>query len=384
VPILLFSSDLVGMGSKQSKDSASMAMSTKREACPVRAAPQKTADACPVREKQAPRYKNKDQYNVYNQKLDPTNQMPSNANQMRSPGQSEDLPTERVRSTIPKGGTDNDTWQYPSPQMFWNALVRKNKTEGASEKDIVDVVAVHNNMNEKTWKQVLVWENLLDNKYEPTLLRFLGRPDELSPRARLKMIFGHPEPFDRHDWYIDRGGEEVRYIIDYYHDESNIGNDKKPKNMHDATSMKSIKVEVRPALDSLGALLHRAVKMPLAMFTGDPRLKLLAEVPFFAPKIMLRAEGRREEEISRQWKDIRTKCASFKDALATCKGDDECGAASVSLQKCTSSVICPDVALAFDRSVKAGKNEEIEAAYIGVTKCLELFSIDSKKVLGKD
>lgn len=23
-------------------------------------------------------------------------------------------------------------------------------------------------------------------------------------------------PFDRHDWYVDRCGKEVRYIIDYY------------------------------------------------------------------------------------------------------------------------------------------------------------------------
>lgn len=27
-------------------------------------------------------------------------------------------------------------------------------------------------------------------------------------------------PFDRHDWFIDRCGKEVRYIIDYYHQES--------------------------------------------------------------------------------------------------------------------------------------------------------------------
>ena len=371
------------MGSGQSKGGVSSAPAD-GESCPVRSKPKKTADACPVRGKEAPRYKNKEQYNVYNQKIDPTNQMPSEANQVRSPGQRVDLPMERVKSTIPKGVTEQETWQYPSPQMFWNALVRKNKTEGASEKDIVDVVAVHNNMNEKTWKQVLIWEDLVENKFEPTLLRFLGRPDELSPRARLKMLFGHPEPFDRHDWYVDRGGEEVRYIIDYYHDESNTGNDKRPKNMHDATSLQSIKVEVRPALDTFGSLMHRFVKMPFAMLTSDPRVNTLTQVPFFAPKKMLSAEMKKEEDIAQQWKDIKTKCAGFKDALANCKGDDECGAASVNLQKCTSSVVCPDIALAFDRSVKAGKNDDIEAAYIGITKCLELFAIDSKKVLDKN
>ena len=81
---------------------------------------------------------------MYNQKIDSTNQMPSSANQLPSTGQSIPLSTERVMSTIPKGGTDNATWLYPSAQMvrtsisishyfdyqFWNALVRKNKLEG--------------------------------------------------------------------------------------------------------------------------------------------------------------------------------------------------------------------------------------------------------------
>ena len=198
------------------------------------------------------------------------------------------------------------------------------------------------------------------------------------------MLFGHPEPFDRHDWYVDRGGKEVRYIIDYYHDESKTVNDRKPKSMHDTTSMQSIKIEVRPALDSFDALIHRAVKMPLALLTADPRVKLLLEVPFFAPRKMLSAENARKEEVSRQWKDIQGKCATYKEALDTCNGDNECRAASISLQKCTSSVVCPDIALAFDKSIKSGRDEEIEAAYTGITKCLELFAIDSKKMLGKD
>lgn len=53
---------------------------------------------------------------VYNQKIDPTNQMPATANQIPAPDQSVDLSKERVSSSIPKGGTDS-TWLYPSPQM---------------------------------------------------------------------------------------------------------------------------------------------------------------------------------------------------------------------------------------------------------------------------
>ena len=116
------------------------------------------------------------------------------------------------------GGTDVGTWQYPSPQMFYNALVRKNKVEGACEDDMDTVVAIHNNMNEKTWNLVMQWENLHASSFRnvpganPKLLKFIGRPHDLSPLATLKSFFGHPKPFDRHDWTVDRGGREVRRI----------------------------------------------------------------------------------------------------------------------------------------------------------------------------
>jgi cytochrome c heme-lyase len=42
------------------------------------------------------------QYNVYGQRLDPTNQMPRMANQLPAAQQSQTLSTNRVSSTIPK------------------------------------------------------------------------------------------------------------------------------------------------------------------------------------------------------------------------------------------------------------------------------------------
>ena len=44
---------------------------------------------------------------------------------------------------------------------------------------------------------------------EPRLLRFQGRPDDITPKALVKMMLGNPLPFDRHDWIVDRGGNEV-------------------------------------------------------------------------------------------------------------------------------------------------------------------------------
>lgn len=91
--------------------------------------------ACPV----PAAYRNPAIYNVYGQRidgtqqncpsplaalqgsdlLDPKNNMPLEPNQQPCPGQRTPLSTERLQSTIPKGGTDS-TWLYPSPQMFFN------------------------------------------------------------------------------------------------------------------------------------------------------------------------------------------------------------------------------------------------------------------------
>ena len=62
-------------------------------------------------------------FNVYNQKIDPRNNMPVAASQSMAPGQRRKISTERQRSTIPKSGVSSaeaSTWTYPSPQMFYN------------------------------------------------------------------------------------------------------------------------------------------------------------------------------------------------------------------------------------------------------------------------
>jgi cytochrome c heme-lyase len=49
-------------------------------------------------------------------------------NQQPAPDQPFALPTNRQKSTIPKAVDDDSpatTWEYPSPQMFWNAMLRK-------------------------------------------------------------------------------------------------------------------------------------------------------------------------------------------------------------------------------------------------------------------
>jgi len=176
------------------------------------------------------------------------NMMPP-PNQRPAPDQPFPLSTERIKSNIPRAGTD-ETWTYPSPQMFWNAMLRKGwrwKESEISEKDMNDIINIHNANNELAWQEVLKWEALhaTPGSEQPKLKRFSGFAQKFSPRARLRSWMGYELPFDRHDWVVERDGKEVRYIIDYY-DGGQV------KHNHEFALL-----DVRPALDSVGAFKDR-------------------------------------------------------------------------------------------------------------------------------
>lgn len=213
---------------------------------------------------------------------DPRNQMPATAQQLPWPGQKALLSTERISSTIPKGGTDG-TWTYPSPQMFYNALARKQKADDVEENDVDAVVQVHNAINEASWAKLLEWE-MRHCQGEgsscpsgPKLSRFYGKEDQLSPKARIMhYVFGKQLPFDRHDWIIDRCGKEVRYVIDYYHTEPKPGEDSQTTDQ--SSVLAQFEIDVRPALDSFEALTDR-IMMSLIKLVGGAPMQQKVDIP---------------------------------------------------------------------------------------------------------
>ncbi|KAE8211149.1 hypothetical protein CF327_g5057 [Tilletia walkeri] len=237
----------------------------------------------------------------WSETLNPLNMMPFLSNSRASEKQKAILPTERTVSTIPRSGTspppgaspyDKATsasepakcpvahggekaeeeeagpthWEYPSPQQFYNALVRKGWE--TPEEHVEAMVTIHNWLNEAAWQEVLEWERLAGvDPAKVELARFQGKPGTLSPKARIYNLFGkvmpstfHADPpFDRHDWIVrrpaptpDSKGEEVRYIIDYYsvpeHEQANP--DDEPEFV----------LDIRPALDSAGSAWVRCSK----------------------------------------------------------------------------------------------------------------------------
>jgi cytochrome c heme-lyase len=176
------------------------------------------AAQCPIqRDKDS--FQKSGQCPVEHGELNPLNQMPSLANAPQ-PGQSVDLPTERTESSIPRDGRER--WEYPSPQQFYNALVRKGWE--TPEEHVEVMVEIHNFLNEQAWLEVLKWEkrqhgqvvclNLSRSRSSPPLLfssndiqlaRLRGRPGELSPKARLFMLAG---------WLLpSRFGQVLAYLF---------------------------------------------------------------------------------------------------------------------------------------------------------------------------
>ncbi|KAG9032914.1 holocytochrome c synthase [Tulasnella sp. JGI-2019a] len=197
---------------------------------------------------------------VSHDQINPLNQMPS-LSQAPAPSQAIALPTERVISSIPRPATPEEPavgpskWEYPSPQQFYNALVRKGWE--TPEEHVETMVEIHNFLNEEAWNEVCKWEQRWNKEsyQEPELARLHGKPGELSPKARIHLFagwlfpsrFSSEAPFDRHDWVVRRPstGEEVRYIIDYY----------SAPDEPDGSPVFSL--DVRPALDSPGSIVQR-------------------------------------------------------------------------------------------------------------------------------
>mgnify|MGYP000026401502 CR=1 FL=1 len=232
------------------------------------------------------------------QGLNPLNNMPNLSQSAISALQKANLSTERTVSSIPrspvsaapgaspydapascpvahdakgKGKAEEaeqaDKWEYPSPQQFYNALVRKGWE--TPEENVEMMVLIHNFLNERAWQEVIEWEKLAGTDVSHLqLAKFQGRPGTLSPKARLQGYlallmpnkYSSEPPFDRHDWIVQRptGGKsedelkpgQIRYIIDYY--------EAPGENPEEDEAV--FNLDVRPALDSFEALRLRARK----------------------------------------------------------------------------------------------------------------------------
>lgn len=218
--------------------------------------------------------------------------------------------------------------------------------------------------------------------------------------------------------YVWYGKCYIRYVIDYYHDESAVTEDSTPKHLADAQSLKSIQVDVRPALDSFTSIADRLFLMPLQQMMGKTHYQPL---PFFAPSKMVLAERRHALALQQQAHAIKFNCAvqqqKFMDCLTEAQkneaGDDSvafsaCGALLIPFQLCAGRVVCPQQVKEFEeltgKSVtpskssggwfSVGVNKPVSSSKVDVDKAaaildevrqqLEIFELDcNKRLSGK-
>lgn len=145
---------------------------------------------------------------------------------------------------------DSGNWIYPSQEMFFNAMQRKGHS--ANPSDMQNVVPIHNAVNERAWNQIKDWEKGWGGERcgGPRLVSFAGDSKALTPKARWKSLMGYTEPFDRHDWVIDRCGTKVEYVIDFYKGREIPGKPGGPL---------SFFLDVRPKLNTWEGIKMRAV-----------------------------------------------------------------------------------------------------------------------------
>lgn len=145
------------------------------------------------------------------------------------------LSHDREVSSIPRGafhstanneqetGTSaSGNWIYPSETQFFNAVMRKATTTTSPEDlagSVSTIIPIHNAVNERAWAMIRKWEG--DSSRQcggPKLVSFKGLgAGAQSPRAKWKAFWGALEPFDRHDWVVERcDRQQVEYVIDFY------------------------------------------------------------------------------------------------------------------------------------------------------------------------
>lgn len=98
------------------------------------------------------------------------------------------LSTDREISSIPR--TNDEKWVYPSEAQFFAAMARKNHNPHAP--DMKTIVPIHNAVNERAWVELMKWEAGRGGEAcgGVKLVNFRGRPNDMSPKARVMTLLG--------------------------------------------------------------------------------------------------------------------------------------------------------------------------------------------------
>lgn len=243
--------------------------------------------------------------------------------------------------------------------------------------------------------QVSALSDVLARKGTPTIVRNTCKVIhfyKVSMRTYTYPTRRYGFPFDRHDWYVDRGGKEHRYVIDYYFNPDGPANaPSKPDDAHPIKFTTAIYVDVRPAVDDIGSLLDRLRMFPQRALAALDRPKFKADGidPRTQPKPDATAApvhssasmtGSQPEATSVPplLAEVDAKCKPLLEKLRSASTEDQRRSSTLALNYCMGRIACPDEAAAFMKILEAneahgtagvaGGNEE--AAFERMTQCV--------------
>lgn len=326
----------------------------------------------------------------------------------------EALSAERTDSVIPFGGS-NARWILPSPYDYYEHMLDRKGDIDVTAKPVEQNCDAHSKLIERTWKEVAEWEALHKGEHrdgEPSLRRFVDLPGAMSPKAQLYSLLGYGAPLHRQDWFIHRGGREVRYVVDVYADPAAAGAAQGPASPLPASDpslglTRVTVVDVRPAVDDLGSALDRLRRFPDRAAEIFRRPWFRAEGPDAGKgSVSVRHSQSAADasqpvvnleltESDRQWAAYDRECGAFveryKTATAPGSGVKEAELRQITrdLRLCAGRHLCPDASDKFRAIVEAarvagstgGPSAEETAALITLDKCITQQAVDREKVI---
>jgi hypothetical protein len=112
-----------------------------------------------------------------------------------------------------------------------------------------------------------------------------------------------------------------------------------------------------------------------------------------APLVLTEAQ-KKLESVNAKWEKVQVDCATLRSQVQDCDSPESCGVASIALQKCVSSIVCPTAALDFEtcsrnyreklKTTNATTTDEeaaVTQAYTRMEQCLHDFKLESIKLM---
>lgn len=150
-------------------------------------------------------------------------------------------------------------------------------------------------------------------------------------------------------------------MIDYYHDQSKAERDRIPS-LHDEEAVSSIELDVRPAIDSLSAVIDR-IKMNFLGPSTTPN------TPTIQSSTSIQTNTLQSSNMT--WERMLSQCKQAHDAVRSCTDEVSCSKAEIGLKYCLGSVACPKQAEKFISALESDLEEDVvENALNELDSCL--------------